>query len=152
MQYFFQTFDHLVNTAIVLMETEVSDASSSINDMDWSFDTMLDLFDNNDVDSDDDDNCTIDAVLKLVVEYGTMIYGEAQVKKWVYGEDLLIQDLSDGTEQEFRFRKNDLQTVSHSSWPKAINLEMVTGTYGSIKMISKPSCIHCGQKQSTLRW
>jgi hypothetical protein len=61
-----------------------------------------------------------------------MIYGKAQVEKWVYGEHLLIQDLPDGTEQEFRFRKNDLQTVSHSSWPKAINLEMVTGTYDRI--------------------
>jgi hypothetical protein len=52
------------------METELSDSSSSIgNDMDWSFDTMLDLFDN--------DNSTIAAVLKLVLDYGTMIYGEA---------------------------------------------------------------------------
>jgi hypothetical protein len=97
--------------------------------MDWSFDTMLNLFDNNDNDSDDDNNCTIDVVLKLVVEYGTMIHGEAQVEKRVHGEDLLIQDLPDGTKPDVRFRKHDLQTILHSSWPKAINLEMVTGTY-----------------------
>jgi hypothetical protein len=67
------------------METVLSDSSSSIgNDMDWSFDTMLDLFDDDD-DSDDADNSTIGAVLKLVVEYGTMIYGEAQVERRVYG-------------------------------------------------------------------
>jgi hypothetical protein len=70
-----ETFNDLVNTAIVLMATESSDSSSSIGDyMDWSFDTYLDLL--CDDDSDDDDDSTIDAVLQLVVEYGTMIYGE----------------------------------------------------------------------------
>jgi hypothetical protein len=79
-----QTFDHLVNTAIMLIETELSDASSSIgNDMDWLFDTVLDLlFD----DSDDNDNSTIGAAIKQVVE------------------------------KEFRFRKHDLQTVVHYFW------------------------------------
>jgi hypothetical protein len=89
------------------METELSDSSSSIgNDMDWLFDTMLDLF-------DDDDDRTIGAAIKLVVEYRAMIYGEAQVERRVYGEDDIIQDLPGGTEQEFRFRKHDLQTVAH---------------------------------------
>jgi hypothetical protein len=55
----------------MLLETEISDASSSINDMDLSFDTVLDLLD----DDDNDDDSTIGAALKLVVEYGTTIYG-----------------------------------------------------------------------------
>jgi DNA primase len=36
-----------------------------------------------------------------------------QVEKRVYGEDLLVQDLPDGTEQEFWFHKHDLQTMAH---------------------------------------
>jgi hypothetical protein len=40
--------------------------------MDWSFDTVLDLFDDNDDDSDDDDDSTIGAAIKLVVEYRAM--------------------------------------------------------------------------------
>jgi hypothetical protein len=72
-----ETFNDLVNTAIVLMATESSDSSSSIGDyMDWSFDTYLYLLCDDDSDDDDDDDSTIGAVLKLVVEYGTMIYGE----------------------------------------------------------------------------
>jgi hypothetical protein len=129
-----QTFEHLLEATIMLLETEPSDASSSISDVDWSFDTVLYLLDDDDDDDDDnnDDDSTIGAALKQVVEYGTMIYGEANVGRRVYGEDLLIQDLPDGTETEFRFRKKDLQTVAHLLWPKAINLDMVTGTYDQI--------------------
>jgi nuclease HARBI1 len=127
-----QTFEHLLEATIMLLETEISDASSSISDMDWSFDTVLDLLDDDDDDDDNDDDSTIGAALKLVVEYGTMIYGEANVGRRVYGEDLLIQDLPDVTAQEFRFRKKDLQTMAHLLWPKAISLDMVTGTYDRI--------------------
>jgi hypothetical protein len=81
--------------------------------MDWLFDTVLDLFDDKDDDSDDDDDSTIGAAIKLVVEYRAMIYGEAQVERRVYGEDVFIQDLPCGTEPEFRFRKHDLQSVAH---------------------------------------
>jgi hypothetical protein len=88
-------------------------ASSSINNMDWSFDTVLDLFDDNDDYSDDDDDSTVGAAIKLVVEYRAMIYGKAQVERRVYGEDVIIQDLPGGTEPEFRFRKHDLQSVAH---------------------------------------
>jgi hypothetical protein len=125
-----QTFDHLLEATIMLLETELSDASSSINNMDWSFDTVLNLLDDDDDDDDNNDNdSTIGAALKLVVEYGTMIHGDGQLERMVYGEDLLIQDLPDATELEFRFRKKDLQTVAHLLWPKAFNLDMVTGTY-----------------------
>jgi hypothetical protein len=120
----------------MLLEPELSDGSSSINDMDWSFDTVLDLLDDN----NDDDNSTIGAALKLVVEYGTMIYGEAQVERRVYGEDMLIRDLPDATEPEFRFRKKDLQTVAHLLWPKAINLDMVTRTYDRICLRNRNYC------------
>jgi hypothetical protein len=112
-----QTLDQLVNTAIMLLDTELSDSSSSIsNDMDCSFDTVLDLLDDDDDDDDsmDSDNeSTIGAAINQVVEYRTMIYGEAQGEKRVYGEDYMIQDLPDFTRQEFRFRKHDLQTVAH---------------------------------------
>jgi hypothetical protein len=92
-----QTFDHLLEATVMLLETELSDESSSIGfDMDRSFDTYLDLLcDDNDNMGDDDDDSTIGAALKLVVEYGTMIYGEAQVERRVYGEDVIIQDLPD---------------------------------------------------------
>jgi hypothetical protein len=113
-----QTLDHLVNTANMLLDTELSDSSSSIsNDMDLSFDTVLDLLDDDDDDDsdDDDDESTIGAAIKQVVEYGTMIYGEAQGEKRVYSEDCIIQDLPDCTQPEpdFRFRKHDLQSVAH---------------------------------------
>jgi hypothetical protein len=114
-----QTLDHLVNTAIMLLDTELSDSSSSIsNDMDVSFDTVLDLLDDDDDDDDDDsmdseNESTIGAAIKQVVEYRTMMYGEAQGEKRVYGEDYIIQDLPDCTQQEFRFRKHYLQTVAH---------------------------------------
>jgi hypothetical protein len=128
-----QTFNHLLEATIMLLETELSDASSSIgNDMDRSFDTYLNLLCEDNDDSDNDNNSTIGAGLKLVVEYGTIIYGKAQVERRVYGEDLLIQDLPDVTEPEFRYRKHDLQNVAHLLWPKAINLDMVTGTYDRI--------------------
>jgi hypothetical protein len=133
-----QTFDLLVNTAIVLLATDLSDAPSSIDDMDWSFDTYLDLF-NNDSDDDDDDS-TIDAVLKLVVDYGTMIYGKANLERRVYGEDLLIEDLPDATKPEFQFRKNGLQTVAHLLWPKATKLDIVTGTYDRICLRNQNYC------------
>jgi hypothetical protein len=124
-----QTFDHLVNTAIVLMATDFSDSSSLVDNMDMLFDTYLDLFDDN---SDDNNNSTLNAMLQLVVEYGTMIYGKANLERRVYGEDLLIEDLPDVTKQEFWFRKNDLQTMAHLLWQKAINFDMVTGTYDQI--------------------
>jgi hypothetical protein len=95
-----QTLDHLVNTAIMLLDIELSDSSSSISDnMDWSFDTVLDLLDDDDddddSDDDDDDESTIGDAIKQVVEYATMKYGEAQTEKRVYGEDCIIQDLPD---------------------------------------------------------
>jgi hypothetical protein len=85
-----QTLDHLVNTAIMLLDTELSDSSSSFSDdMDVSFDTVLDLLDDDDYDDDDsmdsDNESTIGAAIKQLVEYGTMIYGEAQGEKRVYG-------------------------------------------------------------------
>jgi hypothetical protein len=109
-----QTLDHLVNTAIML-DTELSDSSASIsNDMDVSFDNVLALLDDDDDDSMDSDNeSTIGAAIKQAVEYGTMIDGKAQGEKRVYGEDYIIQDLPDCTQQEFRFLKHDLQTVAH---------------------------------------
>jgi hypothetical protein len=137
-----QTFDHVLETTILLLETELSDASSSIGiDMDRSFDTYLDLlcYDNDDMDDDDDDS-TIGAALKLVVEYGTMIYCEAQVERRVYGEDVIIQDLPNATEPEFRFRKHYLQIVARLLWPKAINLDMVTGTYERICLRNRNYC------------
>jgi hypothetical protein len=67
------TFEHLVEATLMLLETEISDASSSINDMDWSFDTVLDLLDDDDDDDDNDDDSTIGAALKLVVEYGNIL-------------------------------------------------------------------------------
>jgi hypothetical protein len=51
-----------------------------------------------------------------------MIYGKANLERRVYGEDLLIEDLPDVTEQEFWFRTNDLQTVAHLLWPKQSTL------------------------------
>jgi hypothetical protein len=83
-----QTFDHLLEATIMLLETELSDASSSINNMDWSFDTVLNLLDDDDNDNNDNDS-TIGAALKLVVEYGTMIHGDGQLV--VSGEDLSIK-------------------------------------------------------------
>jgi hypothetical protein len=76
----------------------------------------LDLLDDDDYDHDSMDSnneSTIGAAIKQVVEYRTMIYGEAHGEKGVYGEYYIIQDLPDCTQQEFRFRKHDLQTVAH---------------------------------------
>jgi hypothetical protein len=83
-----QTFEHLLKVTIMLQETVPSDASSLINDMDWSFDTVLDLLD------DDDDNSTIGAVLKLVVEsrqqqYNTIMSSVQECVEW--GFALVIQ-------------------------------------------------------------
>jgi hypothetical protein len=76
----------------MLLDTELSDSSSSFSDdMDVSFDTVLDLLDDDDDDDsmDSDNESTIGAAIKQVVEYGTMIYGEAQGEKRVYGEDYI---------------------------------------------------------------
>jgi hypothetical protein len=67
----------------MLLETELSDASSSVNNMDWSFDTVLNLLDDDDDDDDNNnDNSTIGAALKLVVEYGTMIHTTRKNGLW----------------------------------------------------------------------
>jgi hypothetical protein len=58
-------FNQFVDMAIVLMAQDESDASSLMNDMDWSFDTYLELFDDDSY--DDDDESTIGTYIVPVV-------------------------------------------------------------------------------------